>query len=243
MTTGTACAGVRAVPTLSLPRRPAFVSPHLDDAVFGCGQLLAACPGATVVTLFAGVPPVADPTDWDRRAGFSDGLQAMRSRREEDGIALGRLKALPVWLDFLDSQYAPAQRPPPDEVALSLQQVLQQAAPDALFFPLGLFHADHLLAHEAAVHSALAVPGVPRYAYEDCLYRGIDGLLQQRLMALAQEGVCLTPARFARTGPAELKAEAVRAYASQLRAFGESGLDDVAAPERCWRFEPGGPSR
>jgi hypothetical protein len=32
------------------------VSPHLDDAVFGCGELIASRPGATVARLFAGPP-------------------------------------------------------------------------------------------------------------------------------------------------------------------------------------------
>ncbi len=48
--------------------RVVVVSPHLDDAVLGCGQLLAAWPGATVVTVFAGKPAVY-PTpqrEWDR---------------------------------------------------------------------------------------------------------------------------------------------------------------------------------
>ena len=32
------------------------VSPHLDDALLSCGELLARCGGASVVTLFAGAP-------------------------------------------------------------------------------------------------------------------------------------------------------------------------------------------
>ena len=42
------------------------VSPHLDDAVFGCGRLLSQCDDATVVTIFAGIPAAGqDPTAWD----------------------------------------------------------------------------------------------------------------------------------------------------------------------------------
>ena len=37
--------------------RVVVVSPHLDDAVLGCGRFLAVHPGATVVTVFAGNPP------------------------------------------------------------------------------------------------------------------------------------------------------------------------------------------
>ena len=34
--------------------RVVVLSPHLDDAVLGCGRLMAAHPGATVVTVYAG---------------------------------------------------------------------------------------------------------------------------------------------------------------------------------------------
>jgi hypothetical protein len=84
----------------------------------------------------------------------------------------------------------------------------------------------------------LALPEVRRGLYEDVLYRGLRGLLQQRLMALAQEGVCLTPLRLAAEGSAALKTKAVQAYESQLRGFGPGGHDDTGAPERCWLIEP-----
>ena len=37
------------------------LSPHLDDAVLGCGRLLSAHPGATVVTVYAGAPEATPP--------------------------------------------------------------------------------------------------------------------------------------------------------------------------------------
>ena len=36
--------------------RIVVVSPHLDDAVLGCGLLLDAVPGTTVLTVFTGAP-------------------------------------------------------------------------------------------------------------------------------------------------------------------------------------------
>ncbi len=225
------------MPTLAWLDRTVVISPHLDDAVFGCGQLLAAHPGSTVVTVFAGIPPTDTPaSDWDRRCGFGSAAQAVAQRREEDRIALSLLEARAVWLDFLDSAYGEA--PQPGEVARSLQQVLLELSPDTVLLPLGLFHADHLLVHEAAARAVLALPGVRALAYEDALYRGMRGLLQQRLMALAQTGTCLTPLRLKVEGSAALKQHAVQAYASQLRGFGPGGYDDTEAPERCWCLEP-----
>ena len=56
-------------------RRIVVVSPHLDDAVLGCSYLLAAHPGATVVTVFAGRPPeYPSPMErWDAICGFVEG--------------------------------------------------------------------------------------------------------------------------------------------------------------------------
>src|SRR5919106_5159209 len=68
--------------------RVLVVSPHLDDAVFGCGELLAACPGSIVTTVFAGAPKHSELTEWDAAAGFRAGQDVMAARREEDQQAL-----------------------------------------------------------------------------------------------------------------------------------------------------------
>jgi LmbE family N-acetylglucosaminyl deacetylase len=75
--------------------RIVVLSPHLDDAVLGCGNLLAAHPGARVITVFAGAPPTyPDPmTWWDRLSGFTTGDDPLAVRRAEDAGALGELGA------------------------------------------------------------------------------------------------------------------------------------------------------
>jgi len=53
----------------------AVISPHLDDAVFACGELLAARPGSVVITVLAGRPPRDLPlTPWDAASGFHAGM-------------------------------------------------------------------------------------------------------------------------------------------------------------------------
>jgi LmbE family N-acetylglucosaminyl deacetylase len=85
------------------------VSPHLDDAVLGCGHLLAQRPGAVVITVFAGRPPRRERvTPWDAAAGFGPGDDVVGARRMEDRRALGALGARPLWLPFLDAQYGPS---------------------------------------------------------------------------------------------------------------------------------------
>jgi LmbE family N-acetylglucosaminyl deacetylase len=219
------------------------ISPHLDDAVLGCGQLLAAHPGSIVVTVFTGLPPEPERlTEWDAGCGFASAREAMQARRNEDRAALALLRGTPVWLDFCDAQYD--RTPPVSAVRNALIEQLTRHPPDRVLYPLGLFHSDHFLVHEASREALAALPGLPAVAYEDALYRSRRGLLQQRLMALAAEGLVATPARLdGERGSAGLKLDAVKAYRSQLQGLGRGGVDDATQPERFWtlnREEAGG---
>ncbi|WP_280156400.1 PIG-L family deacetylase [Piscinibacter sp. XHJ-5] len=216
------------------------ISPHLDDAVLSCGRCLAAHPGSIVVTVFAGTPRDAGRrTDWDARCGFGDAAQALAVRREEDALALSRLGAAAHWLEFADSQYG--ETPSTDDLGRALLRVIADVRPGLVLYPLGLYHSDHLLAHQASRAALSAWPALVGAAYEDSPYRGLRGLLQQRLAALAAGGVCATPARLAAHDEhAQRKRTAIEAYASQLRAFGTGGLDDAALPERFWTLDEAG---
>src|SRR4051812_33085440 len=97
------------------------ISPHLDDAVFSCGEWLAGHPGATVVTVFAGVPTVGDRlTEWDARCGFGSAAEAVMVRRDEDRRAQALVEADAVWLDFTDSQYG--ESPDDSSVVAALER-------------------------------------------------------------------------------------------------------------------------
>lgn len=128
------------------------ISPHLDDAVLSCGQLLAAHPRSTVITVFAGVPPVHLPlTDFDKACGFDSGAQAVSARREEDRRACAVLDATPIWLDLLDAQYREGAEPRSDPVTRLLHGVLDELDLDeTLVIPLGIVHPDHLYVARAA---------------------------------------------------------------------------------------------
>ena len=212
------------------------ISPHLDDAVFSCGELLAARPGSTVITVFAGTPETAAlRTEWDQRCGFDSAASAINARRAEDRRGLALLHAKPLWLDFLDSQYG--QTPTAEEICATLQQALRDLAPDEVVIPLGLFHSDHLLVHDACDMALRVPPSVPLLVYEDVPYRSIDDLVSRRLAALAKVGASATQARLGAQGHEALKARAVQAYASQLRGLGPRSRADIAAPERYWQLD------
>lgn len=211
------------------------VSPHLDDAVFSCGDWLAAHPGTLVATVFAGVPRGAQAlTPWDAASGFADAREAVAARREEDRAALAMLSAGPIWLDFLDGQYGDS----PSQAAVRevLGGVLERSAPGTVLVPAGLFHADHVLVHESILALCRAGRHCSWIMYEDALYRRSAGWLQRRLAALLAAGFCATPVAAPAVALSGRKHAALACYRSQLRALGQPV--DIVAPEGYWRLEP-----
>jgi LmbE family N-acetylglucosaminyl deacetylase len=225
------------------PKHTLVVSPHLDDAVLSCGDLLSAHPHATVVTVFAGTPSNPDViTDWDIASGFSSAGEAMRCRREEDRAALQMLGATPRWLDFLDSQYGST----PSTAALSeaLRNVIDDIGPAEVLCPAGLFHSDHVLVHEAMMDICPSYPRIKWLMYEEASYRRIPGLVQCRLRTLLDRGWQATPAPEPACR-AQRKRDALQCYASQLRALQATvrgGYRDAFAAERSWPLERSAPT-
>ena len=213
--------------------RVLVLSPHLDDAVFSCGELLVDLRRPIVATLFAGVPPPGQQTTpWDQLSGFTNSVEAMQARRAEDARALDMLGAVPEHFDFLDHQYG--STPSAAQLTASVDSLIGVHRPDVVMVPIGLFHSDHVLVHDAAL--ACRSAAVTWLGYEDVPYRRRPGLLQQRLQVLHSQGSRATPLP-ERGRARERKHAAVRAYRSQCHAFGEHGLTDTAAPEGYWLLE------
>lgn len=212
------------------------ISPHLDDAVFSCGDWLAAHPGTVVVTVFAGLPAnVPAHTEWDARCGFSTAMQAITVRRREDCAALERLGCTASWLAFSDAQYG--DTPSDEALSAALQSALRGYRLDTLLMPIGLFHSDHLLVH-AALRSVLPeLAPAALIAYEDVPYRSQPGLLQTRLHGLAAESIQCTPVSFDACSGLAAKRTAQACYQSQLRAFGARALHDIAQTGRYWSMQ------
>lgn len=220
------------------------VSPHLDDAVLGCGSLLAMFGGSVVCTVFTGEPAVARRTPWDEASGFRDSHEAMRARCREDERALAWCGATPLHLGFLDAQYEASPRP--EAIAEALADALARMGHCLPVFPLGLWHADHERVGAACrlLLRARRVNGSGGcIAYEDAIYRALPGVLDAGLARLEAEQ--LHASRWRPPGPrarlsrqvAAIKRRAVEAYPSQLRALGPFP-PDVARAERYWRIEP-----
>ena len=220
-----------------------ILSPHLDDAVLGCGRLLSAYPGATVVTLYAGAPDAyPDPmTHWDTLAGFVPGDDVLARRREEDAAALAVLDATPVWLDFVEHQYLPrAEWVGPDDTVDRLEAVLRELAPTAVLVPFGLANPDHAAAHEAGLRVRDRYDAPAWLCYEDTGYKHIPGMLAWRVAQLFRRGLWPTPVAVPVDADDDRKRAALDCYRSQLLALEADWQvgPKLVAPEQVWRLAP-----
>lgn len=246
------------MPILQIPEPLTVISPHLDDAVFSCGALIAAARDAVVVTVLAGIPDAGTGLpDWDRAAGFASATQAVANRRREDARSLATLGARPEWLQFLDGQYGRRQHAEAIMAGLAASPALQRGG--TVVAPMGLFHSDHILvsqacmllratlvnmetAHTAPMADGLAEdhapsPPVQWFFYEDAIYRRMPGMVQNRLLGWWQAGLIAAPVHFPAAPWQKAKMEAVEAYESQLPLFNAGQLADIGAPERYWSID------
>jgi LmbE family N-acetylglucosaminyl deacetylase len=225
--------------------RIVVVSPHLDDAVLGTSRLLARHPGATVVTVFAGNPPVyPEPMrKWDVQSGFAPGDDVMAARRAEDTAALAVLDATPRWLDFVEHTYRPGDQPVlPEEIAPVLADVLAEYDPTVVLAPFGLANPDHDVTHRACLLARDDARHVGRawWCYEDYGYKHIPGLLAWRVARLFRHALWPTPVVAPIDPSDDRKPKAVNCYPSQLLALEDDWHITAKweAPEQYWRLEP-----
>ena len=213
------------------------VSPHLDDAVFSVGGLLARLADAghqvTVVTCFTAT--VLDPTGFALACQTVKGIQPqvdyMALRRDEDRAALAVLGAEPVHLPLREAPHRGYDSPPAlfagerpgDDVWREVADELARQDGDVWLAPQGLgSHIDHL-----QVVRAVAGLGRPTAWWRDAPYVLRDpaalpspelpgGLREVRLPLDAQR-----------------RADACACYASQLGY--QFGRDSTLPPEQAMR--------
>lgn len=195
-----------------------YLSPHLDDAVFSCGGLMAMQDARgepiSVLTLFAGDPPDYRISNYaaELHARWGKSGPPIAMRRAEDRLACGRLGASVVHLDFPDAVYRVDENQAalyPDvegvfsDVAHYENELLDQLI-DALeeidfgqakvYSPMGLGgHVDHILTRTAAEGL-----GIKLLHYADMPYAArsdeLEGLFQHgdpqwKLALLTEEAI------------------------------------------------------
>lgn len=228
--------------------RVVIISPHLDDAVLGCSYLMAAHPGVTVITAFAGRPSAyPDPVQhWDALGGFRPGDEVHVVRRAEDAVALARFDAQPVWLDFVEHTYLDrADWIRPEQVVDELEAAVRAETPTAVFAPFGLANPDHDCTHDAAMllrdRMLTDADGGPSwFCYEDTGYKHIPGLLAWRVSKLFRRRVWPTPAAVPIDVDHPRKLDAMACYPTQVLAleaeWAISTKLEAPAPEQYWRL-------
>lgn len=219
-----------------------MISPHLDDAVLSCGQLINSRPGTVITTILAGFPPGAHGGWSGQTTGLPVAEDANSMRRDEDQRATRALGARTNWIDIPAQEYGPTSSP--SERLLSIQQSIVTAVANtemcSLFLPLGLTHPDHIIVSDAAL-LAVHASNVESYVYMEMPYgQARPGRVRRRLRRIGRRFYMEPLAPF--VGDVQKKAEAVNAYASQIetlqQGFGRYFNRVFTDPERYWRVRP-----
>jgi LmbE family N-acetylglucosaminyl deacetylase len=167
-----------------------YLSPHLDDAVFSCGGLMAMQDARgepiSVLTVFAGDPPDyrISPLAAELHARWGKAGPPIAMRRTEDRLACARLGASIVHLEYPDAIYRAdeagralytseldlfgppdsSESPLIDRLVDSLNELGSHQA--TIYCPLGYGgHVDHRITRLAAERM-----GEPLYYYADFPY-------------------------------------------------------------------------
>lgn len=205
-------------------------SPHLDDAVFSSGALIAKHQ-TRVISICAGIPAEdVPPGDFDVMAGFRTAADAIRQRRVEDVQAAAILGCEMVHMDCAEDQY---DRKPdrPDRVRKTVAAAFRSVhASDILIAPLGLRHPDHELVRDAFC-DLVAEIDCTAWLYEELPYRALWP--EHIRPAIEASGCDAATEYFAHTAPA-IKHRALRCYMTQL-----VGMDTqpLLLPERYHRLK------
>jgi LmbE family N-acetylglucosaminyl deacetylase len=238
---------VEPAPVVGFDGALALLSPHFDDAVLSCGQLLAANPGSLLVTLFSGGPARVSPLpNWDLACHFGDGADVTGARRAENARAAEILGATTLAFDLWDEQYRRDRygyQETVDELlrtGVDALKALVEHDTDRLWLaPVGWpQHPDHALSAAIALEVARSTPG-HWGLYSELPYR----LLYAKRTAEvhAQAFAAWTAAGFSRvlvpsaSGHVERKSQAVNQYGSQLHALdGALVARSCSISERYW---------
>lgn len=146
------------------------VSPHLDDAALSASVRLHGV-GATVLTVFAGMPASGFTVSlWDRVTGASSSQERQAERLAEDAAVMRLLSARGSYLDEREMQYRQAE-PAPDIDRLAGRIAEHLTSADEVWLPAAIGrNPDHVLARDAGLRAAAATAHGDVVLYADFPY-------------------------------------------------------------------------
>ena len=161
-----------------------ILSPHLDDAVFSLGGLLATyAQESAVITIFAGTPTKPISRQWDRTCGFTDSTEAMEARRQEDIVGLTSLGIQPdniVHWEYFDKQYRSDSKENLSLLAKEIRQKFETVLNTYkgkqlhIYIPLTGLHIDHRIVRDVISDIYASKfetnPNITLYYYQDMPY-------------------------------------------------------------------------
>jgi len=141
------------------------ISPHLDDAVFSLGGLLAKESEKTkIITIFSGIPTKPLVRIWDKSCGFKNSTVAMEERIKENSFALyslGIKEKNIINLNYLDKQYRNSfltkPKYPIQEIIQSISKELKKIIEIEkdkklkIFIPMSSIHQDHKIVRDIII--------------------------------------------------------------------------------------------
>jgi hypothetical protein len=197
-----------------------ILSPHFDDAVLSCWDLLAGSGEVVVVNVFAGEPPSGTLGWWDRFAGATDSAAMVQTRIEEDRRALALAGREALNLPFLDSQYRDGDQAP-GAIVEALRGALVTGARIYAPASLGDHHRDHTAVRAAAL--TLHAEGADVVLYADLPHATVEGwprwVLDDEYSTGADPAHELWAAQMTATGlPLELMAPTVHRLSTEGHA-------------------------
>lgn len=229
--------------TEKLPALAIILSPHFDDAALSLGGFMAENKAPVVVATFFAAEPAEPVTGgWDKISGFKNSREAIAARIKENEEALGKTKALPLNLRYIDFQYRHATSSASrEETILSLEKDLDTMLDafknsEALSvygpaeFGPSITHPDHQIVHDAFTATARKnhAQNIRFFFYEDfpyvAQYQKTDKMSLKEFLEQKNQGLTLitTPLPVS-TSSLEKKIASIDAYASQEKAFAELG--------------------
>lgn len=159
-------------------------SPHLDDAVFSLGGMLAThALESVVVTVFAGTPTTPLSRHWDRVCGFTDSTEAVKTRKQEDNnalVSLGIQSDNIIQWEYLDKHY----RDNTKESLIVLKKEIEEQVQSLvlantgkqlhIYIPFTGIHIDHRIVRDLVTDVYMSKfesdPNITLYYYQDMPY-------------------------------------------------------------------------